>query len=140
MKQVILGLMAVGLSLGCVSAQAATSLAEVTPKNIHDGTFRLTCKSARNHTVEFVIHRDIQNVTMPDRAGYVSTSIDGNRIGTRVKREQHGKTQVYRFSLPEIQVAGSHFTLWGYGAAAGEPGVTYQFHLDSFWKPEKDGH
>jgi hypothetical protein len=88
--------------------------------------------------VEFVIRRDIHTISLPERAGYLSNpAVDGNALGRRVKPEPQGKTQTYRFSVPEGQVAGSVFTLWGYGAAAGEPGVTYQFRLVQFRKPRE---
>ncbi|MCC2669753.1 MAG: hypothetical protein K0Q72_2224 [Armatimonadetes bacterium] len=139
MKRFFLGLLGASLFLGVVPAQALTSLAEVTPQNIESGTFRLTSKAGRNHTVEFVIRRDIRKIELPKRAGYLSNpAVDGNTLGKRVKLEQEGMTQTFRFSIPEEKVAGSVFTLWGYGAAAGEPNVTYQFHLDQFRKPRKD--
>lgn len=138
-QRFFLGLLGASLMLGAAPVRALTSLAEVTPQNIKSGTFRLAAKSGRDHTVEFVIRRDTHNVELPDRSAYLSNpAIDGNTIGRRVKREEHGKTQTYRFSVPEDKVAGSLFTLWGYGAAAGEPGVTYQFRLDQFWKPRKE--
>lgn len=139
MKRFFLGLLGTGLLLGVLPVRAATSLAEVTPQNIEGGTFRLTSRAGRDHTVEFVIRRDIHTVSLPDRAGYLSNpAVDGNTLGKRVKQEQRGKMQTYRFSVPEEKVAGSVFTLWGYGTAAGEPGVTYQFRLDQFWKPRKE--
>ena len=139
MKRFFLALLGAGLFLGVVPARAATSLAEVTPQNIGSGTFRLTSKAGRDHTVEFVIRRDIRGISLPDRAGYLSNpAVDGNTLGQRLKPELHGKTQTYRFSVPEEKVSGSVFTLWGYGVAAGEPGVTYEFRLGQFWKPHKE--
>lgn len=139
MKRFALGLLGAGVLLGAVPVRASTSLAEVTPQNIESGTFRLTSKSGRDHTVEFVIRRDIRAVSLPERSAYLSNpAADGNTLGKRVKPELQGKTQTYRFSVPEAKVVGSIFTLWGYGAAAGEPGVTYQFRLDQFWKPRKE--
>lgn len=139
MKRFFLGLLGTGLLLGAAPVRASTSLAEVTPQNIESGTFRLTSKAGRDHTVEFVIRRDIRTISLPDRAGYLSNpAVDGNTLGKRLKPELQGKTQTYRFSVPEEKVAGSVFTLWGYGAAAGEPGVTYQFRLDQFRKPRKE--
>lgn len=135
MRRFFLGLLGAGLLLGAVPVAAVTKLAPVTPANIKSGTFRLTAKAGRDHTVEFVIRRDIRNVELPERGGYLSNSaVDGNGLGKRLKPEVQGKTQTYRFSVPEDKVAGSVFTLWGYGAAAGEPGVTYQFRLEQFWK------
>jgi hypothetical protein len=139
MRRFFLGLLGTSLFLGVVPIRASTSLAEVTPQNIESGTFRLTSKAGRDHTVEFVIRRDIHTISLPERAGYLSNPVvDGNTLGKRVKPESQGKTQTYRFSIPEEQVAGSVFTLWGYGTAAGEPGVTYQFRLDQFRKPRKE--
>ena len=139
MQRFVLGLLGAALFLGVVPVRATTSLAEVTPQNIESGTFRLTSRMGRDHTVEFVIRRDIHTVSLPDRAGYLSNpAVDGNTLGKRVKPEQQGKTQTFRFSVPEAKVVGSIFTLWGYGAAAGEPGVTYRFRLDQFWKPRKE--
>jgi len=138
-KRILLGLLGMGLLLGVIPVRATTSLAEVTPQNIESGTFRLTSKAGRDRTVEFVIRRDIQNVSLPERSAYLSNpTVDGNTLGIRVKPEQQGKTQTYRFSVPEEKVAGSIFTLWGYGAAAGEPNVTYRFRLDQFRKPRKE--
>lgn len=139
MRRFFLGLLGTVLFLGVVQVRAATSLAEVTPQNIESGTFRLTSRAGRDHTVEFVLRRDIRTISLPERSGYLSNpAVDGNSIGRRVKQEPQGKTQTYRFSVPEEKVAGTVFTLWGYGAAAGEPGVTYQFRLDQFWKPRKE--
>jgi hypothetical protein len=139
MKRILLGLAGASIFLGVAPARATTSLAEVTPQNIESGTFRLTSKAGRDHTVEFVIRRDIHTISLPERAGFVSNpATDGNTLGKRVKPEQQGKTQTYRFSVPDDKVAGTIFTLWGYGAAAGEPNVTYQFRLDQFWKPRKE--
>jgi hypothetical protein len=139
MKRFFLGLLGTGVFLGVVPARALTSLAPVTPQNIQSGTFRLTSRAGRDDTVEFVIRRDIHNISLPDRAGYLSNSaVDGSALGKRVQPAQRGKIQTYRFSIPAEKVAGSVFTLWGYGAAAGEPGVTYQFRLDQFWKPRKE--
>ena len=139
MQRFLLGLVGASLFLGVASAQAATSLAEVTPQNIESGTFRLTSRVRRDHTVEFVIRRDIRSISLPERAAYLSNpEAEGNTLGKRVKPEQGGKTQTYRFSVPEEKVAGSVFTLWGYGTAAGEPGVSYQFRLAQFWKPRKE--
>lgn len=139
MKRFFLGWLGMGLFLGVVPVRASTSLAEVTPQNIESGTFRLTSKAGQDHTVEFVIRRDIHNISLPERSGYLSNpAVDGNTLGKRVKPELHGKTQTYRFSVPEEQVASSVFTQWGYGTAAGEPGVTYQFRLQQFWKPHKE--
>lgn len=139
MIRFFLGLLGVGLLLGVAPVRAATALADVTPQNIKSGTFRLTSKAGPDRTVEFVIRRDIHNVSLPDRAGYLSNpAVNGNTLGKRLKHEQRGKTLTYRFSVPEEEVSGSVFTLWGYGAAAGEPGVTYQFRLGQFWKPRKD--
>ena len=138
MQRCLLGLLGTGLLLGAVPARALTALAPVTPQNIESGTFRLTSKAKPDHTVEFVIRRDIRRVELPERSGYLSNpAVDGNTLGKRLKPELRDKTQTYRFSVPEEKVAGSTFTLWGYGAAAGEPGVTYQFRLEQFWKPEK---
>ena len=138
MRRFFLGLAGAGLLLGAVPVRALTKLARVTPANIESGTFRVTSKAGRDHNVEFVIRRDIRNVEMPERGGYLSNSVDGNGLGKRLKPETQGKTQTYRFSVPEEKVAGSVFTLWGYGAAAGEPGVTFQFRLEQFWKSRKD--
>lgn len=124
---------------GVFPVRASTFLAEVTPQNIESGTFRLTALAGRDHTVEFLIRRDVRNISLPNRGGYLSNpAADGNTLGKRVKQEQHGKTYTYRFSVPEEKVSGSVFTLWGYGAAAGEPGVTYQFRLGQFWKPGRE--
>jgi hypothetical protein len=139
MRRFFVGLLGASLFLGVVPVRALTSLAEVTPQNIESGTFRLTSRAGRDHTVEFVIRRDIRDISMPERAGYLSNpAVDGNTLGKRVKPEQKGKTQTFRFSVPEEKVSGSVFTLWGYGLAAGEPGVTYQFRLEQFWKSRKE--
>ena len=138
MRRLVLGLLAVGLLLETTTVWAATSLSEVTPQNIQKGTFRLTYKAAPNNTVEFVIRRDVRNISLPDRPGYVSNpKVDEPSLGRQVKREQHGSVQTFRFSVPSEQVPSSVFTLWGGGAAAGEAGVTYQFRLGEFWKARK---
>jgi hypothetical protein len=139
LKRILLGVLGAALVAGLVPARAATSLAAVTPQNIETGTFRLTSKAGRNHTVEFVVRRDIRRVELPDRSAYLANpATDGNTLGRRVKPELQGKTLTYRFSVADDKVPGSVFTLWGYGAAAGEPGVTYQFRLEQFWKPRKE--
>ena len=126
-----------GFLLWSSKAWALTVLEVVTPKNINGGTFRLTARAAHHHRVEFVIRRDVRKVTDPGRSGYLShPATDGNRLGTPLKLEEHDKTFTFRFSVPEDQVPGSVFTLWGYGE--GGEGVTFEFHLGQFWKPGKE--
>ena len=137
MRHAVAGMAAVGLLLGCATAWADTALMFVTPQNIKRGTFRLTSRASRNHMVEFVIRRDVQNVDGPGRSGYLSNpKVDEKGLGTPVKLEQHGKILTFRFSVPEEQVADSVFTLWGNGLT-GE-GVTYRFALGQFWTPHQD--
>jgi hypothetical protein len=119
--------------MGSVAAWAETALMYVTPQNIKDGTFRLTSKASRNHTVDFVIRRDVRKLAQPSRSGYLS--IGTNSIGTPVKLEQDGKVQTFRFSVPEEKVADSVFTLWGSGRPSFGEEVTYQFKLADFRKP-----
>ena len=139
MQRFLVGALGASLFLAVTPARAATSLAEVTPQNIESGTFRLTSRVKRDHSVEFVLRRDIRSISLPERAAYLSNpTVDGNTLGKRVKPEQQGKSQTYRFAVPEEKVAGSVFMLRGYGAAAGEPGVSYQFRLEQFWKPRKE--
>ena len=132
-----MGLAVAGLLLGGAAARADTILAFVTPQNIQEGTFRLKSKAARNHTVEFVIRRDVSKIDGPGRTAYLSNPTrDEKGLGTPVKLEEDGKILTYRFSVPKRQVADSVFTLWG-GGKLGE-GVTYRFRLGEFWKPDRD--
>ena len=137
MKRAVVGLLAAGLFLESTAAWADTSLMYVTPQNIQDGTFRLKSKASRNHTVEFVIRRDVRNIDGPGRSAYLSDpTVDGKGLGTQVKLEERGKIWTFRFSVPVEKVTSSVFTLWG-GGLVGE-GVTYRFELGQFWKPNKD--
>jgi len=135
MKRAVAGLAAVGLLMGGTVVWAETALMYVTPQNIQNGTFRLKSKAARNHTVEFVIRRDVSSVSKPSPSGYLS---DGKSMGTRVKLAQDGKIWTFRFSVPEDQVADSVFTVWGTGKPSLGEGVTYQFRLAEFRKPGRD--
>lgn len=137
MKQVAVALAAVGLLVGSRVASAETALKFMTPQNIQDSTFRLTSKTARKNTVEFVIRRDIRNIDGPGTGGYLSNpKLDEKGLGTPVKLEQNDQTLTFRFSVPERQVADSVFTLWGHGAR-GE-GVTFRFALGEFWTSKKE--
>lgn len=139
MKQVVAGLVAIGLLLGSAEAWADTTLMFVTPQNIKEGTFRLKSKSTRNNTVQFVIRRDVSQIDGPGRSAYLSNpTVDGKGLGTPVKLEEDGKILTFRFSVPKDRVADSVFTLWG-GGRLGE-GITYRFHLADFWKPQQEQH
>lgn len=125
-----------GLLAAGTMAQAETLLSFVTPKNIKESTFRLTSKAGKNHSVEFVVRRDVHKIDGPGRAGYLSNpAIDGKSIGHPVKLEERDQVLTFRFSVPEGQVASTGFTLWGQGVQ-GE-GVTYEFKLGDFWKPSE---
>lgn len=136
MKRAITRMAVLGLLIGAAAARADTALMFVTPKNIQDGTFRLTSKTAKNNTVEFEIRRDIRGIDGPGRSAYLShTTADEKGLGTPVKLEEvKDKSLTYRFSVPEEKVAGSVFTLWGNGLF-GE-GITYRFDLAQFRKPK----
>ncbi len=136
MKRLFAGLAAAGLLAGSSAAWALTSLAKVTPQNIEKGTFRLKAREARNDSVEFVIQRDVRNISLPGRRAFLTNSeTERKSLGTPVKLEEDGKLWTFRFTVPEEKVADTVFTLWGNGQV-GE-GVTYQFRLGEFWKPQK---
>jgi hypothetical protein len=139
LKLAVAGLGAAGLLLGSMAAWAETALVEVTPENIKGGTFRVTSKAARNHTVEFVIRRDVSNVSKPSQSGYLTNpEVDGKSLGAPVKLERDGKIWTFRFSVPEDKVAGSVFTLWGAGKPSLGEGVTYRFRLAEFRKTNEN--
>jgi len=134
MKRAVAGLAAACFLLGSVAACADTALVHVTPQSIKGSTFRLTGKAARDNKVEFVIRRDISEVTGPGRQAFVTDSTaDTKGYGTPVKVKEEGQSLTYRFSVPIDKVADSIFTLWGNGIR-GE-GVTFRFQLGQFWKP-----
>ena len=136
MKRSYTSLAVAALLLGGAAAQAETLVSFITPKNIKDSTFRLTSKAGKDHTVEFVIRRDVHKIDGPGRAGYLSNpAIDGKSLGRPVKLEERDHVLTFHFSVPEEQVANSVFTLWGDGLR-GE-GATYEFKLGDFWKPAR---
>jgi hypothetical protein len=137
MKLIVASLAAVALLLGGGAASADTALVEVTPQTLKDANFTVTSKASRNHTVEFVIRRDVRNIDGPGRRGYLShPAVDGKGLGTPVKLEEDGTILTFRFSVPADRLAGSVFTLWGQGL--GGEGVTYRFRLADFRKSKKD--
>jgi hypothetical protein len=135
-QQTSVGLAAVGLLLSSPAVRADTALVEVTPQTIRGGTFRLTSKPGPDHTVRFVIRRDIRRVSGPGERGYLSHPAAAPKsLGTPLKLERDGHALTFRFSVPEEQLADSVFTLWGNGLV-GE-GVTYRFRLAEFWKSSR---
>jgi hypothetical protein len=139
MKRIVVGFVSVGILLGSTVAWADTTLRSVTPQNINDTAFRVTGRASRNRTVAFVIRRDVRHVSGPSRAGYLfNPAVDGKTIGRPVKLEERGNIWTFRFSIPESQVEGSVFTLWGAGKpTTPDQGVTYKFKLADFRKPER---
>lgn len=138
MKLAVLGLAVAGLLLAGTKARALSSLARVTPQNIKGSTFQLFSNAGQNHTVEFVIQRNVRNIEVPGKRAFLSDSeTDARSLGTPIKLEESGNILTFRFSVPEAKVATSEFNLLGHGDAAGE-GVTYRFQLGDFWKPRKN--
>lgn len=134
MKRLVAGIVLACFLAGRTAAWALTSLAKLTPQNIEKSTFRLKAREARNDTVEFVIQRDVRNISLPGRRAFLTNSeTDRKSLGTPVKLQEDGKLWTFRFSVPEEKVADSVFTLWGNGQV--DEGVTYQFRLGEFWKP-----
>lgn len=129
MRQRVVVLATLVLLAAMTAAWSETALAFVTPKNLKEYGFRLTSKAAKNHTVEFVIRRDVRDIDGPGRVGYLSKAED-KTIGTPVKLHEEGKTLEFRFSVPADQLATTVLTLWGQGAR-GE-GVTFRFNLKDF--------
>lgn len=122
--------------LMCIKAASAdTALMHMTPKNLRESKFRVSHKATGNQ-VEFNIRRDVRNIDGPGRSAYLSNAKKGGAgLGTPVKLKEEGSQFTFRFSVPADQVADTVFTLWGYGAR-GE-GITFEFNLSDFWKPEK---
>jgi hypothetical protein len=139
MKLAAAGMSVFGLLMGSGAARAETALAFVTPQNLKESTFRVTSRASRNHTVQFVVRRDVRNIEGPSSAGYLShPAINGKGLGKRIKPDVRGDIWTFRFSVPADQVRESVFTLWGAGMPRTGEGVTYRFNLGDFWKSDRE--
>jgi hypothetical protein len=125
-----------GLLAAGTMARADTALVYVTPQSIKGSTFTLTSKPSRDNAVQFVIKRNVRGIDGPGTAAFVShPETKGKGLGTPVKLERDGNTFTFRFSVGEDKVKDSVFTLWGHGI--GGEGVTFDFRLGEFWKPDR---
>jgi hypothetical protein len=117
-------------------AWARTAVKIVTPQNISGSTFRLEGRRGPGSAVEFTVRRDVKGIDRPAETAYLyNPKIDGSEYARRVKLEQKGDVQTFRFSVPGEQVADTLFTIWGRGRT-GE-GPSYRFRLGEFWKTPK---
>ena len=135
-----------GLLLGASAAHALKLQVTMSPRGLKGQGFKVTSTTVKPDTVAFVVERDTSKATWPRRSAYVSLPNADKGRDVPVEAKRHGKTRLYRFSVPARLVAGSVFTITEVQTANGKPdgeeliggGTYYRFPLADFMKPRRD--